>query len=191
MTAPTYDDALTLRDARALYFQAFGFSEAHYSARWVSLKKIAGVIPIGFPNTAGRIRAVKMHDIHHVLTGYAANYTGEAEIGAWELAAGCGRHPAAWILNLFALQYGVFIGRPVLRAAARGRRSATLYHMRELDEAVLQKTVGEMRRELRLDAPVPDPTSADMTALTGYLLLGFLLWAVPLAMVVGLFFAFR
>src|SRR5437879_1772025 len=30
-------------------------------------------------------------------------WRGEAEIGAWEIASGCGRHHAAWILNLWAI----------------------------------------------------------------------------------------
>jgi NADPH:quinone reductase-like Zn-dependent oxidoreductase len=42
------------------------------------------------PGAAG----VKLHDIHHVLTGYDTTWRGKAEIGAWEIASGCGRHYA-------------------------------------------------------------------------------------------------
>ena len=42
-----------------------------------------------FPNTDSRKRAVPLHDLHHILTGYKTDWMGEAEIGAWELRAGC------------------------------------------------------------------------------------------------------
>jgi len=32
---------------------------------------------------------------------------GEAEIGAWEIASGCGKYIPAWILNMAAFAYGV------------------------------------------------------------------------------------
>ena len=41
-----------------------------------------GPVRFAFPNTAGRVRAVRYHDLHHVVTGYATDWTGEAEIGA-------------------------------------------------------------------------------------------------------------
>jgi len=82
------DDALTLKAGRQLYFERSGI-EPGYDARWVTLR--AGGIPVlVFPNTAGRVRAVRLHDLHHVVTGYETTWTGEAEIGAWEIATGCG-----------------------------------------------------------------------------------------------------
>src|SRR5690606_29660158 len=103
-----------------------GLSEAGYRDRWVWLR--AGPLRIPLYNSRARVRAVKLHDLHHVATGYATTWTGEAEIAAWELAGGCGRHYAAWLLNLAALAVGAVIApRRVARAFARGRRSATLY----------------------------------------------------------------
>ena len=72
----TYDDALSLRDARQRYFTANGF-DGSYSERWVKLK--AGPFTFGFPNAPGRVRAVKLHDLHHVVTGYATDLIGEME----------------------------------------------------------------------------------------------------------------
>lgn len=189
--APTYDAAATLLAGRALYFERYGFGDGGYDAKWVELNKIAG-IPIGFPNSAGRIRAVKLHDLHHVLTGYAADYTGEAEIGAWELAAGCGRHVAAWVLNAGAFTYGAVTapGR-VLRAFARGRRSRTLYHLPELDESLLHRTIAEQRRELGLDAPPSEPTLGDRLVFAAAWLVSVSLVLSPLALAFGLLTALR
>lgn len=174
------DGALSLREARQRYFDTWGFGDGGYDASWVELKKVAG-IPIGFPNTEARRRAVKLHDIHHALTGYAADWTGEAEIGAWEVGAGCGGHLAAWILNLSALQYGVFLApRAVLYAMARGRRGRSLYAARELDERILDERVDAVRARLGLDAPT-EPGLGDVAALAAWWAVGFAMWIAPLA----------
>lgn len=151
----------TILDARARYLRDNGF-DAAYGERWVKLK--AGPIPIWFPNAPGRVRAVKLHDLHHVVTGYATTWTGEAEIAAWELASGCGRYGWAWALNLSAMPIGIAIApRATLRAFARGRRSTNLYRRAAaLDDALLARPVAALRAELGLDRPPPRPGLGDV-----------------------------
>jgi hypothetical protein len=184
--APVYDPRATLREGRGVYFERYGFGDGGYDAKWVELNTVAG-IPVRFPNSPGRVRAVKLHDLHHVLTGYAADYTGEAEIGAWELAAGCGRHVAAWILNAGAFTYGAVIApSKVLRAFSRGRRTHTLYSMRELDESILGRTIAEQRRLLGLDAPALEPTVLDRLVFAAAWLASVAFFFWPLALIVSL-----
>ena len=142
-----YDEALPLREARAAYFEANGFgADGGYGARWVKLR--LGPIPVAFPNLESRRRAVRIHDLHHVLTGYETSATGEAEIAAWEIASGCGRYTAAWVLNLWGMAYGIWLApRALLRAFARGRRSRNLYRD-GLDDAYLDTPVGPARAAL-------------------------------------------
>jgi len=105
-----YPDATPLRHARADYFRKNAFGEdGGYGQPWVKLK--LGPVPIWFPNTAGRRRAVRLHDLHHVATGYDTSLVGEAEIGAWELAMGCANYYAAWLLNAGAVAMGLFLHR--------------------------------------------------------------------------------
>src|SRR5262249_54266001 len=104
----SYDPSLTLRAARAAFFEANGFgADGGYSAKWVDFK--LGPIPMAFPNTASRVRAVRYHDLHHVLTGYATDLRGEFEISAWELGAGCKDFWMAWQLNLAGLAGGMLM----------------------------------------------------------------------------------
>lgn len=112
--------------------------------------KVRGVVVFAFPNTQARLRAVRVHDIHHVLTGYDTTWTGEAEIAVWELASGCGRYYAAWVLNLAAAVVGLVLcpGR-MFAAARRGRASDNLYPA-GFSDALLDATVDELRRRLRL-----------------------------------------
>ena len=173
---------MTVGQARDVYFADNGFSLAGYTDSWVKLK--LGPIPIAFPNTAARKAAVKLHDLHHVATDYRTTWTGEAEIGAWEVGASCGRYYAAWLLNLSALGLGMWTApRKVLRAFARGRRSKSLYD-RAFGDDLLELKVGELRQHLRLDAAPPAPTVGDVLALGGWLMVSALLGLVMLSPIV-------
>jgi len=143
----------TLGAARATYWEVNGFGpDGGDSLDWVPLK--LWKLTIKIPNTEGRKQAVRLHDLHHVLTGYDTTWTGEAEIGAWELASGCLRWPAATILNLSILAIGTVIAPlPVARAWARGRQTKNLYGEDGV-EHLLPRQVAAMRTELGLDHAV-------------------------------------
>lgn len=141
--------ATSLREARAQYFRKNGLGDdGGYSKSWVKVQ--VGPIPMWFPNTEARRRAVWLHDLHHILTGYGTCWVGEAEIAAWELGSGCGDYYAAWLLNAAAVIIGVFIApRRVWRAFTRGRHSISLYNL-NVDEHCLDETVDSVRKRLRI-----------------------------------------
>jgi hypothetical protein len=155
-----WDPALTLEQARAEYFRFNGFGEdGGYGAKWVEFK--LGPIPFPFPNTKQRVDAVRFHDLHHVMTGYQTDLPGEFEISGWELGSGCADKSAAWVLNLGGFFAGMVIApRRTLRAFVRGRHSRNLYRHR-FDDALLSRTVGDVRRELGLEG-APRATAADL-----------------------------
>lgn len=165
-----YADDLPLRTARARYFRDNGFADdGGYGAAWVKLE--LGPIALALPNTPQRVRAVRYHDLHHVATGYATDWTGEAEIAAWEIASSCADHYAAWLLNLWAMAIGLVIApRAVWRAFARGRRSRNLYR-EPWGDALLEERVGALRARLGL---VPGAAArstrrpADVVAFAGW-----------------------
>ena len=177
-----WDPALSLEQARADYFRFNGFGEdGGYGAKWVDFK--LGPIPFPFPNTPQRVDAVRYHDLHHVMTGYQTDLLGEFEISAWELTSGCADKTAAWILNFGGYAAGLLVApRRTLRAFVRGRHSQNLYR-RRYDDALLARTVGEMRRELGLDgaarASVADLLLAAIAWVVG-ITVGLLLFAVTL-----------
>ncbi len=179
---PTYPSDLSLRDGRAQYFLHAGFGDGGYTDRWVRLK--AGRFTLMFPNTAARVRAVKLHDLHHVLTEYDTTWTGEAEIGAWEIASGCGRHYPAWLLNFGAFVIGLVLApRETYRAFVRGRHSANLYRT-ERSEALLDRRIGEIRRELSIDpAFSPPATLSDNLSFLCWVLLAIAPGAIGVAIV--------
>jgi len=169
-----YDPAMTMAAARDRYFEVNGFgADGGYGSAWVDFK--LGPLPFPFPNTAGRVRALRYHDLHHVLTDYDTDTRGEFEISAWELGAGCRDFAAAWVLNLGGLVGGL-VSAPIrtFRAFVRGRRARSLYG-RSLDE-LLGSTVAETRRSLAIE-PDPRPRLGDVFAFAA---------AVASGLVVGL-----
>lgn len=172
----------TMREAVRRYFDENGFGpDGGYGATWVDFK--LGPIPMPFPNTEGRKRAVKFHDLNHVLTGYRTDTLGEFEISAWELGAGCRDFYAAWALNLGGLAAGCFTTpKKTWRAFVAGRRSRAAY---ELDyERALELTVDEAKRTLNVttDAKAtPGDVPRFALAALGGLLVGLLLFVVLLS----------
>jgi hypothetical protein len=168
----------TVAAARDAYFQANGFSTASYTDRWFTIE--VGPIPIKLPNTRARRAAVQLHDLHHVATGYDTTYRGEAEIAAWEIAAGCGRYAAAWLLNLSAMGIGMWLApRRVFRAFVRGRHSKSLYH-RAFGEDLLAMDVDTLRRALATEDRAPRATWRDRLVFAGWL--AVTVAAIPLAL---------
>lgn len=187
----TYPAEMTLREARARYFQDNKFGDdGGYNDAWVDFK--LGPIPMPFPNTQGRLKAVRVHDLHHILTGYATDTLGEFEISAWELGAGCKNFWAAWQLNLGGMAAGVAVspGR-IYRAFVRGLASRSLYG--EDIEAQLDREVGEVKAE-RLPADEPRggareaalfAVTAAAGAATALLLMAVILPLVPVGLLLA------
>jgi len=183
--ATVYSDSERVHDARRRYFSdnAFG-DDGGYGSSWVKLK--LGPIPFGLPNTAARKRAVPLHDLHHVATGYATDWTGEGEISAWEIASNCRHHTAAWLLNLGAFSFGLVIApRRAYRAFIRGRHSDNLYRG-EFGEGLLALSVGELRARLRLATNEPTATLGDRVAFAFSALVATL-WGASLPAAIAVF----
>lgn len=145
-----HSDSLLLKEARDLFLASNGLSLQDYAAPTFSIGVFG--LTLKFPNTATRKRVVPLHDLHHVLTGYETTWVGEAEIGAWELRAGCNAF-IAYFLNGGGVIIGLFLSpHRVWHAfrAAKGQR--TLYFDSLPYERLLQVTVREARQRLGIPA---------------------------------------
>ena len=146
-----YPSDMTLDEARAAFFARSGLgSDGGYGARWVRIE--TRPLPVYFPNTACRVEAAKLHDLHHIAMEYETDWPGEAEIAGWEIASGCGRHGWAWLLNLGAFAVGmVLFPKRLFRAFLRGRRAANLYREGFPESQLSTKSVGWLREKLRIN----------------------------------------
>lgn len=188
----TIAHAMTVREARDRYLAEFGLSTDTYFEDWVDVK--VGPLPLRLPSTDARKRVLPLHDIHHALTGYRADILGEAEIGAWELGSGLGRHTVGYVLDLLTLSWSTWITpRRVLRAFLRGRHSQNFYESPlPLDPAVLDEDVDAVRERLGLHREPPSrATAADVVAFLGWYLASLAMGVVglvvlPLMIALGL-----
>jgi hypothetical protein len=182
--------SLTLREARAAFYQRNGFPQdgGACSERWSPLG--CRDLKTYLPNFEWRRRALPVHDLHHVITGYEFSPTGEFQMSAWEFAAG--RYPNS-LSTLFCLPL-VCIGtvaRPGLTFAAfvRGRRSKTLYAATDLS-ALLSRSVREVRQEY-LPAQAVRAAPRDWGAFLALFTASALLCMAPLLLASALYLLWR
>jgi hypothetical protein len=143
-------DAAIMRDALGAYLAENGFDTAGYTAPTYEVEVFGRAYT--FTNTEDRKRAIPLHDLHHVATGYGTDLVGEAEVGAWELVAGC-RAPIVYALNLTAVAIGLVLAPlRVLRAFRDARGARSLYRIDHDYDALLALPVGELRRRLGVRA---------------------------------------
>lgn len=183
MTIVHYDPNATMLAARTQYFAANQFGDdGGYGAAWVDFK--LGPIPMPFPNTKERVRAVAFHDLHHILTGYDTNFLGEIEISGWELGAGCKDYVAAWALNLGGVAVWPIAPRRIFSAFVRGRRSRSLYGQ-NLGE-LLASTVAETRTRMGIPETPPTPTASDYALFAAAAAAGTVVGLMELALILPL-----
>jgi hypothetical protein len=179
-----YPDDLSVREARARYFARSGFTAATYTDPWVALP--LGPVTIRLPNFAARKKAVKVHDLNHILTGYGTDWHGEFCASGFELGMGIGRSWAAWMINAGGAAGGLLRApRDVVRAYARGRaaRASTYDLLDPWDDAVLDQPL----RDLRARVAIPDDATAglrDVVALAGHAVLGAAIHLAPVVVAV-------
>jgi len=151
MPPHTYNDNLKVREALQLYFSQYHFKNGGYDLKWFKIK--LGFIYIPLPNIKARVDAVKIHDIHHLITEYRADWRGEVEIAALEIATGCKKYSVAWLLNFGSFFIGLLIyPRYLLAAFLRGRKCATNLYFQANYDKVLEKTLGELRNTIEIDS---------------------------------------
>ena len=170
-------DDRTLRELLPEFYSEhnLGMEGGKYKAnvRIEMTKKIVFYIP----NFAARKKVVLKHDIHHIVTGYPSTYTGETEIGAWEIASGCKGYWVAWVLNMSGMMSGlVFNLWKVLHAFARGRRTKNLYYHLLSDDAALDMKLSELQKVLMLDKyqKKTRPNLIDYILFAGWVIVGLI-----------------
>ncbi len=162
-----YPDEMLLLNARDLFFKRSNLGEdGGYSSRWVRVE--SKPLPFYFPNSRSRVAAARLHDLHHVADEYETDWRGKAEISAWEIASGCAHYYAAWVLDLGGWYAGIIVARRRLfRAFLRGRHASTNFCRKGFDESRLSEvTIGKLRDELGLKAPILSARTADIALFT-------------------------
>ncbi len=184
----TKADNPTVGAARAAFFRDNGFpSDGGYDDEHAEAE--FGPLRYRVKSSKARGDALRVHDLHHVATGYPTDWRGEAEISAWELGSRLGtRFPYAWITVLFGVFSGIVahLG-PTFRAFVRGRRSQNLYGDR-FDAAWLDRRLSTLRAELRLEEETPRAKASDALAFVGWSVVAAIFGVVALPFVAWMVF---
>ncbi len=143
---------MRVRDARDAYLAENGFTTESYEAPRTK-SSILG-IRFSVPNPPRHQRAIRMHDLHHVVTGYGTDHAGEGEISVWEARGGlvpAGYYVAAIVLANVALGMVLAPARTwaISRTAHTGR---SLLSLDVEYDSLLEMTVGDLRQMLGVPA---------------------------------------
>lgn len=152
-----------------------GIAETH---RWVEWFKL-GPLPVPVPNPPARRRALQIHDLHHLVTGYQTDLAGEFQISAWECGAGLHNEPLAWIFCTSGTLGGMLrFPHRTVRAYAYGRQCRSLFsqNLAHLDATTLQAAQAWCRTDKITEV---QPKLRDGLRAVGWAVLGLAVLVIP------------
>jgi hypothetical protein len=142
--------SMRVRDALDVYLAENGFTKEGYD----SPKTTGSLLGLAFsvPNPPSHQRAVRLHDLHHVATGFGTDHAGEAEISVWQARRGllaAGMYVTGIVLVNVAL--GVVLApRRTLRALRESTPGISLFGASVDYDSLLELSVGELREMLAI-----------------------------------------
>lgn len=139
---------LSVERGRDAYLAENGFSTAAYDDPWTEASFLGKKFRV--PNTAHHRWAIRLHDLHHVATGYGTDVVGEAEVSAWELRRGL-RGLGAYVGTIVVLGAAaglLFAPRRTIAAWRGSRPTSSLFQSQRAYEDLLSMSVSELREEL-------------------------------------------
>lgn len=142
-------ERVTTREALSAYFEREGIKTDDQNTdewlrdNWLRMNVFGYRIPV--KPLYGFKKALELHDVHHLLTGYDTTWMGEFQVTAWEIGTGgCAPHGLFWLKLVVTSLLGVVL-RPTATwyAFARGRQQRNLFRcdFRE----VLGRELGELQ----------------------------------------------
>lgn len=142
--------SLRVREALDVYLAENGFTKEGYDSPKTSGSFLG--LKFSVPNPPAHQRAVRLHDLHHVATGFGTDHAGESEISVWQARRGlraAGMYVTSIVLMNVAV--GVVLAPRRTLAAMRGSTSGpSLFGMAVAYDSLLNLTVGELREALEV-----------------------------------------
>lgn len=185
-------DSSVIAEALAAYYRAHGLPpDGGASDPW--FRAAIGPLSIRLPNPPARRRAVRLHDINHLATGYNTVFSeGEMAIAAFEVGAGCGGYFLVWLINLsmFALGLGIQ-PRAQWEAFIRGRHSTSVYHLDHEVAGLDELTIIDVRALLQLDSAPTTRRLMDAMSFLAWTVVAVTLWLTPLLVTAALWRSMR
>ncbi len=187
-----YDDSMRVESALIKYYELNNLPlDGGINDKWAKYK-FGPFFLTAFPNFELRNEAIRRHDVHHILINLDTSTKGEGLIAAWELGSGCDKYWISWVMEAQALWWGVLLApAKTFGLFLQGRHSRN-YFKENFSSEVLNKTVGQIRREL-LPHSIPKFRMDDglffiFFAAFGIFVMPFFFLILGIFSIVGLFF---
>jgi hypothetical protein len=142
--------SMSVRDALGIYLAENGFTTESYDHPTTQGSFLG--VKFAVPNPPSHQRAIRLHDLLHVATGFGTDHAGEGEISAWQVRRGL-RGTGAYVTAIVtanALLGLVFAPRRTLLAFRASSAGGSLFGMKIDYASLLDRTVGELRAMLAL-----------------------------------------
>jgi hypothetical protein len=164
----------TVAQALNAFYAQHDFGEGGGINSNVAYVKI-GPVKFPIPNTQARKDAIWLHDLHHLLNGYATDWPGEGRVSAWELAVGgFGNKLYVWLLVLIAMSIGIFLyPAGTFRAFVRGTYCRPIVGLGLSKHELMQLPVSELRARIGIDEQRTYPARVEHYVRFGLLWLGY------------------
>lgn len=145
-----YDPNLTLEEALKLFYKENYFDQSSYHSTFEYWQ--IGPIKWYFYNHPQRRSSIFYHDVHHILTGYLPNWTGEGEIAAFEMTTGfTSKYWMRYIYDSTTLFIGLVISPiRVLKSIRKSFGKTNLYKLGLSKEEIRKKTIRDLREALEI-----------------------------------------
>ena len=142
--------SMRVREALSIYLAENGFTTEGYDSPKTSGSLLG--LKFSVPNPPSHQRAVRLHDLHHVATGFGTDHAGEAEISVWQARRGL-RVAGVYVASIVLLNVvvGLLLApRRTLGALRRSTTGPSLFGMPVAYDSLLDLTVGELREALEV-----------------------------------------
>lgn len=107
-----------------------------------------GPFKLSLPNFQWRKKAILKHDLHHIMTGYPCDMTGEFQLATWEFANHPYPHIGAQLFCLPLVTFGLLWSpRNIWKAFLSGRNTTSLY-AQNLSHEFMNSPVNILRNRL-------------------------------------------
>jgi hypothetical protein len=143
---------MRVRDGLNVYLAENGFTTKSYDGSTTEGSFLGWKFAV--PNPPSHQRAIRLHDLHHVATGFGTDLVGEGEISAWQARRGlrgAGTYVAAIVFGNALL--GIVFAPRRTTLALRGPHAGGSLFSASIDyPSLLDRTVGELREMLAIPA---------------------------------------
>jgi hypothetical protein len=143
---------MTIQQALSGFYAANDFEDDGITKSSIAWLKV-GPFKVPIPNPDARKKALWIHDVNHLATGYSTKWIGETSISAWELATGgWGTNVFVWMIIMGGFLIGVLV-YPVstFKAFLRGRRCKPVVGLGLTKKSLMNLEIEELKSMAGLD----------------------------------------